>query len=88
MIIININEFRKILREKGKGYKLRTKTIQFQHGKPIIVSSIYKDKQFIVGKEANVYGKKHIEKHRKMFDLYKSIKKEGLYNKDKIRISM
>lgn len=85
---MHINEFRKILREKGNIYKLKTKTVRFQYGSPIIISSIYKDKDFIIGKEANVYGKKHVEKHKKMFNLYKRIKKEGLYNKDGIKISM
>ena len=87
---MKINEFRKILREDGKKYKLKTKTVRFSSlGYPaIITASIYKDDKFIVGAEQNVYSKSYMEKHKKAFNLYKKIKKEGLYNKDGVKLKL
>lgn len=87
---MKVSELRKILREDGKKYKLKTKTVRFGSlGYPAVVTaSIYKNDKFIVGAEQNVYSKSYIEKHKKTFNLYKKIKREGLYNKDGVKLKL
>ena len=81
-----VKELRKILRvDFNKEYTLKTKTYNSLEVK---VANIYKEKEHIVGADANVYSKDQINKHRKIFELYKRVKKEGLYDKDGKKISL
>ena len=72
---MKVNEVRKILREDFKGrYKLKTREIgAYRYG------NFYEDDKFVVGSSANVYTKTTIEKHKRLWDFYLFVKKQGLY---------
>jgi prefoldin subunit 5 len=59
---------------KALGYKVRTYTYSASNMRFLEV--LDQKKEFIVGSGANVYGKAHIEKHRKIFDLLARNKKK------------